>query len=72
MEDTRLRLDTIMETLKGKHSIESHQTDELFALHNIYFPNNMEYGKTCSTCRARVYKRMKKLWVDLNTDITPI
>lgn len=55
------RLEVLLKQLKGQNRIEAHQTDELFALHNHFFPHLKEHGKSCSVCRNRVYNRLKKL-----------
>lgn len=49
----------LLDELKGKYNIEKHQTDRMFALHNQLFVNLKEYGKSCTACRSRVYKRLK-------------
>lgn len=55
------RLEKLLNQLKGQNRIEAHQTDELFALHNHFYPQHQEHGKSCSVCRNRVYNRLKKL-----------
>lgn len=52
------QLETLMHKLKNATRIEKHETDEMFLLHNLIYPNNQEFGKTCSTCRNRVYKKL--------------
>ena len=59
------RLIILMEALKGKHSIGSGQTTEMFAIHNHFFPNAMEHGKNCPSCRSRVYEKLKLMWNSL-------
>ena len=42
------------------------QTNILFALHNNYlFPHMKELGKSCGSCRLRVWNRVKD-WYDKN------
>lgn len=55
------RLTKLMTQLHGRSDITKAETDEMFALHNMHFPGHQEYGKTCSTCRSRVYKAMQKV-----------
>lgn len=49
----------LLSELKGKYNIEKHQTDRMFALHNQLFTNMPEHGKSCASCRSRVYNRLK-------------
>lgn len=63
MEDTfKKQLGNLLRELRGKHTIESHQTDRMFKLHNEYFKHSQEHGKSCGSCRSRVYKRLLVLW----------
>jgi hypothetical protein len=52
------QLENLLTRLHNKTRIEKHETDEMFALHNLIHPTQPEYGKTCSTCRNRVYKKL--------------
>jgi hypothetical protein len=49
---------TIMSELQGVIKLTPEQTTRLFSLHNYYHPTTPEYGKHCSPCVQRVYKRM--------------
>jgi len=54
------KINNIMTYLKGK---ESHNHDasiitDLFNAHNLAFPQNPEYSKSCGGCRVRVYNRL--------------
>ena len=66
MENFRERLEKVVTSMAGKNRIESWQTDEMFALHNYYYPNQRETGKSCPPCRGRVVARMRSLWTELN------
>jgi hypothetical protein len=57
------RLNTLMLELEGKDKIYSHQTDEMFNLYNEIFPDIKEFGKSCASCRERVYKTLKDHWL---------
>ena len=61
------RLNKLMMELEGKDKIYSHQTDEMFDLHNTIFPDIKEFGKSCASCRERVYKTLKDHWTRLKT-----
>ena len=52
-------MSALIEDLEGKSRIMSHQTDILFNLHNKQYPDIKEFGKSCTSCRERVYNRMK-------------
>lgn len=58
------KIQSIMSYLQGKdsHNHEAHIITELFMAHNMAFPNNPEYSKSCGGCRVRVYNRMKTYW----------
>jgi hypothetical protein len=43
----------------GGNKITNNQTDRLFNIHNQIFINNKEHGRSCGTCRSRVYNKMK-------------
>lgn len=45
--------------------VTSLQTDIMFGLHNRIFPNTKETGKSCSSCRQRVWGRLRE-WYDKN------
>ena len=50
----------IMTTLIG-HETRNHPAEvitTLYSVHNMCFPNNPEYSKSCGGCRTRVYNRM--------------
>jgi len=61
-EEFKIELETILKELRGKLNIEAHQTDTLFRLHNEYFHGTPEHGKSCGSCRSRVYKRLLVLF----------
>lgn len=52
------KLEVLLKELEGKEKILDQQTTLLFNIHNYFYPNKMEYGKSCGGCRQRVYKRM--------------
>ncbi len=57
-------VDNLMKRLVG-HEENRHSSstiNELFDLHNQVFPENKETGRTCGSCRARVYSRLKMWW----------
>jgi len=60
--DFKNDLGDLLIELRGKINILAHQTDRLFQLHNEYYPGMQEHGKSCSSCRSRVYKKMLILW----------
>lgn len=56
------QLKTLLEELEGKNTINKEQTDRMFNLNNTIFPNIKEHGRTCTTCRSRVYNRLKNYY----------
>jgi hypothetical protein len=58
------RVHNFMSDMRGKesHNHPAEKITELFNIHNMCFPNNPEYSKSCGGCRARVYNRMKTFW----------
>jgi hypothetical protein len=56
------QLKTLLEELEGKNTINKEQTDRMFNLNNTIFPNVKEHGRTCVTCRSRVYNRLKNYY----------
>jgi hypothetical protein len=65
MDNFKQRLEKLVTSMVGKDRIESFQTDELFLLHNYYYPNQRETGKSCPPCRGRVLNKMRALWATL-------
>jgi hypothetical protein len=57
----KTELENILRELRGKLDIKSEQTDTIFRLHNEYFHGTQEHGKSCGSCRSRVYKRLLSL-----------
>jgi hypothetical protein len=55
------QLKTLLEELEGKNTISKAQTDTMFNIHNLIFPNIKEHGRTCTTCKSRVYNRLKNI-----------
>lgn len=53
----------LMLELEGKDKILAHQTDLLYLLHNIVYPDIKEFAKYCGDCRARVYNRVREYWL---------
>jgi hypothetical protein len=56
------KLKNLLMELEGKEKILDAQTTLLFNLHNFFYPNKQEYGKSCASCRFRVYNRMKNFY----------
>lgn len=58
-------VDALMQRLVGKenHRHDAQTITELFNIHNTVFPHMLEYSKSCSGCRARVYNRLKEWWI---------
>lgn len=56
LEELKILLD---ELAVGGNKISSGQTDRLFNIHNQIFIHNKEHGRSCGTCRSRVYNKMK-------------
>lgn len=65
MEEQVLQVKDLLEQLEGKFKITNEQTNKLFYLHNLFFPNTPEYSKSCGGCRLRVYNRLKR-WYNEN------
>jgi hypothetical protein len=60
-EEYNSRVKAIIEKLIPKGTADRPETDELFELYNDReLPT--EDGKHCSSCRARVFKRMQKTY----------
>lgn len=62
-------INNIMTYLQGKEG-HNHNADiitQLFSAHNLAFPTNPEYGKSCGGCRTRVYARLNNYWKDTRT-----
>ena len=59
-------VDDLMQRLVGKedHRHNAETIRELFNLHNVTFPNMLEYSVSCSGCRARVFNRLRQWWQD--------
>lgn len=56
------RVGDLIESIGTTNYTDAHQTNEMFNLNNLIFPNLKEFGKSCSTCRLRVYHRLKSYW----------
>lgn len=55
-----------MEKYYTKEMLESSKDLALmFEIHNILFPQNKEFGKSCPACRGRVFKRLKSYYTSL-------
>lgn len=59
-------VDALMQRLYGKegHRHDGNTIRELFNIHNVVFPQTLEYSTSCSGCRARVYERVKNWWLE--------
>ncbi len=55
-------LNDLMIALEGKDKIMAEQTRLLYRLNNHYYPDLKEHNMACSSCRERIYKRMKQHW----------
>jgi len=53
-EKTQILIDEIGIT----NYTNSLQTELMFAYNNLLFPQAQEHGKSCGTCRGRVYNRL--------------
>lgn len=58
------RINDIMTYLQGKegHNHDAEIITQLFNAHNLAYPNNPEYSKSCGGCRERVYNRLVTYW----------
>jgi hypothetical protein len=65
MDNFKDRLEAIVKSMEGKSMIQGWQTEEMFTLHNYYYPKQRETGKSCPPCRGRVVARMRVLWETL-------
>lgn len=52
-------VEQLLNELKGKMDITQWQTDRMFQYYNQLYPKNQEHGKSCSSCRNRVYKNLR-------------
>lgn len=66
MNDKEKELAVLMAELEGKEKVDAEQCTRLFNLHNFFFPDLIEYNRSCPACRERVWNRMKKHWADKN------
>lgn len=59
-------VDDLMQRLVGKenHRHDAQTIRELFNIHNVVFPNMLEYSTSCGGCRSRVYNRLRQWWED--------
>jgi hypothetical protein len=57
----RKEIDDLLEQLKGKATANKDQVNKMFDLHNQWFTSHKEKGKSCGTCRARVYQKLQNL-----------
>lgn len=55
-------LNNLMLDLQGKDKIQAHQTNLLYNLNNIIFPDLKEFNKSCPSCRERIYRRLQQYW----------
>jgi len=51
----------LLNELEGKDKATTEQLNLMFQLNNHFFPQTLEYGKHCSSCVQRVYKRLKSI-----------
>lgn len=58
-----------IETINPNIKQSSVTIKRLFDIHNKYFENNKEYGNSCGSCRARVWKKLLKLKTHYNDKI---
>jgi hypothetical protein len=54
-------LQILLQELEGKTKATTVQLVQLFNLHNIFYPKNLEYAKHCTPCVVRVLKRCKAI-----------
>lgn len=59
--DEMKRYITFIQSINPNKKLSSNTINDLFFIHNKFYPNNIEYGQHCSSCRARVWKRIIKL-----------
>jgi redox-regulated HSP33 family molecular chaperone len=57
----------LINELEGKSKATTEQLNLLFNLNN-YFTSTPEYGKHCSSCVQRTYKRMKNFMMSISED----
>lgn len=57
------RLELLMNDIMGKDKVNTQQTDEMFNLNNLIYPDLKEFNKACPACRERVYKRLCSIYV---------
>ncbi len=64
-DNLREKVGEFISTVKNNY-LTTLQTNILFNLHNNFlFPHIKELGKSCSSCRMRVWNRVKN-WYDKN------
>ena len=56
-------LTELMLELENKDKILAEQTTRMYNIHNRLFPDSPEHQKSCPSCRARVYKKLKDYWI---------
>ena len=66
MIDNFNQVDDLMQRLVGKEDYKQDAITirELFNIHNVVFPQTLEYSVSCGGCRSRVYNRLKQWWID--------
>lgn len=53
------RLKELIEAIEKANYMDAGQTRELFNINNSLFPDLKEFGTGCSSCRTRVFNRLK-------------
>ena len=59
-------VDALMQNLYGKEGYrhDAQTIRNLFNIHNVLFPNTLEYSVNCGGCRERVYNRVRDWWLE--------
>ena len=50
---------------KENYRISSAIIKEMFLFHNMIFPKNRNFGRSCGACREKVYNRLKKWYFEM-------
>lgn len=58
-DNIQQKLGELISSIKSNYA-DNNQTELLFIYHNRLFPNQQEHTKSCSSCRERVYNRLKE------------
>jgi hypothetical protein len=66
MSEEENKLNDLMISIGDSNYIDAAQTRDLFNLNNIIYPDLKEHGTGCSSCRIRVYNRLKAHWLSIN------